>query len=72
MGVVVKTMIRPLYLRKRELIPVIQEAGWASGPLWIDTKNIAHTGIRFPDRHPVSISYGLYAVPAYTLRKLLT
>jgi hypothetical protein len=30
--------------------PVIQEAGWASRPVWTGAENLAPTGIRFPDR----------------------
>jgi hypothetical protein len=71
MGTVVKTAIWPLYPREEDLIPIIQEAVWAPGPLWTDAKNFAHTRIRFPDTQPVSISYNLDAIPAHTLRKLL-
>jgi hypothetical protein len=31
-------------------VPVIQVAGWASGPVWTGVENLAPTGIRFPDR----------------------
>jgi hypothetical protein len=30
-------------------IPIVQEAGWAPGPVWIDAENLAPTGIRSPD-----------------------
>jgi len=33
-----------------ELLPVIQEAGWAPGPVWTIAENLAPTGIRSPDR----------------------
>ena len=29
---------------------IVQEAGWASGPVWTGVENLAHTGIRSPDR----------------------
>jgi hypothetical protein len=29
---------------------VVKEAGWAPGPVWTCAKNLAHTGIRSPDR----------------------
>ena len=35
----------------RDPIPILQEAGWAPGPLWAGAENLALTGIRFPD-HP--------------------
>jgi hypothetical protein len=28
----------------------LQEAGWASGPVWTGAENLAATGIRSPDR----------------------
>ena len=30
--------------------PIVQEAGWAPGPVWTSAGNLASTGIRFPDR----------------------
>ena len=29
--------------------PIVQEAGWASGPVWIGVEKLAPTGIRSPD-----------------------
>ena len=34
-------------------VPTVQEAVWASGPVWTGAENLAPTGIRFPDRSPV-------------------
>jgi len=31
-------------------VPIVQEAGWAPGPVWTGAENIAFTGIRSPDR----------------------
>jgi hypothetical protein len=31
-------------------VPIVLEAGWASGPVWTCVKNLAPTGIRSPDR----------------------
>jgi len=31
-------------------LPIIQEAGWAPGPVWTGAEKIAPTGIRSPDR----------------------
>jgi hypothetical protein len=31
-------------------VPIVQEAGWAPGPVWTCVKNLAPTGIRSPDR----------------------
>ena len=32
----------------KEPVPIVQEAGWAPGPVWIDAENLAPTGIRSP------------------------
>jgi len=31
--------------RARQLLSVLQEAGWAGGPVWTDEENLAHTRI---------------------------
>jgi hypothetical protein len=35
---------------RKELVPIVQEARWALGPVWTCAKNLAPTEIRFPDR----------------------
>jgi hypothetical protein len=30
----------------KDMVPIVQEAGWASGPVWTCAKNLAPTGIR--------------------------
>jgi len=30
--------------------PIVQEAGWAPGPVWTGAENLAPTGIRCPER----------------------
>ena len=34
----------------KDPVPIVQEAGWAPGPVWTGAENLARTGIRFPDR----------------------
>ena len=34
---------------EKDPVPIIQEAGWAPGPLWTGAENLAPTGIRSPD-----------------------
>jgi len=34
----------------KDPVPIVQEAGWSSGPLWTGEENLAPTGIRSPDR----------------------
>ena len=31
-------------------VPIVQEAGWAPGPVWTGAENLSSTGIRSPDR----------------------
>jgi len=32
----------------KDPVPIVQEAGWAPGPVWIGAENLAPTGIRSP------------------------
>ena len=41
---------RPLFTPGKDPVSVVQEAGWAAGPVWTGAENLASTGIRFPDR----------------------
>ena len=34
----------------KEPVPIVQEAGWAPGPVWTGAENLAPTGILSPDR----------------------
>jgi hypothetical protein len=47
---VVNSTPRPLYRRERDAVPILQEAGWAPGPVWTAAENLAPTGVRSPDR----------------------
>jgi hypothetical protein len=61
---VVNSMARPLYLREWDQVPILQEAGWAPGPVWTGAENLTPTGIRSPDRTTRSESLNrLYPVP---------
>ena len=33
----------------KDPVPILQEAGWASEPVWIEAENLGPTGIRSPD-----------------------
>jgi hypothetical protein len=41
---------RPHLTPGKEPVPIVQEAGWASGTVWTGAENLAPTGIRSPDR----------------------
>ena len=43
-------MPRPFFISRKDPVPIVQEAGWAPGPVWTGTENLAPTGIRSPDR----------------------
>ena len=33
----------------KDPVPIVQEAGWAPGPVWTSAENLAPTGFRSPD-----------------------
>jgi hypothetical protein len=39
-----------LYPLEREPVPIVQEAEWATGPVWTNAENLTPTGIRSPER----------------------
>ena len=41
---------RPHLTPGKDPVPIVQEAGWASGPVWTGAENLAPAGIRSPDR----------------------
>ena len=34
----------------KDPVPIVQEAGWAPGPVWTGAENLDPTGIQSPDR----------------------
>ena len=46
----ISVTLRPLFTPGKDSLPIVQEAGWAPGPVWTVAENLAPTGIRFPDR----------------------
>ena len=43
-------MLRLLLTPGKDLVPIVQEAGWAPGPVWTGAENLAPTRIQSPDR----------------------
>jgi len=41
---------RPLFTPGKDSVPIVDEAGWAPGPVWTGVEILASTGIRSPDR----------------------
>jgi len=48
----------------KDPVPIVQEAGWAPGPVWTGAGNLAPTGIRSPDRPARSQSLYRLRYPA--------
>ena len=40
---------RPLFTPGKDPVPILQEAGWALGPVWTGAENRASTGLQSPD-----------------------
>jgi hypothetical protein len=58
----------------KDPVPIVQEAGWAAGPVWTGAENLTPTGIRSPDRPAHSQSLYRLSYPApqlfqYTLQR---
>jgi len=68
-------MPRTLFTPGKDPVPIVQEAGWAPGPVWTGAENLAPigirspppTGIRPPDRPARSQSLYRLRYPAHTL-----
>ena len=52
---------RPLYPWEWDPLPIVEEAGWAPGPVWTGVGNLVSTGIRSPDR-PAHSRYTDWAI----------
>jgi hypothetical protein len=50
-----------LFTPGKDLVPIVQEAGWAPGPVWTGAENLASTGIRSLDCPARSQRYTDYA-----------
>jgi len=49
----------------KDPVPIVQEAGWAPGPVWTGAENLAPTGIRSPNRPARSQSLYQLGCPAH-------
>ena len=49
-GVVCSTPRPSSFISGKDPVPIVQEAGWAQGPVRTGDENLASTGIRYPDR----------------------
>ena len=56
---------RPLFAPGKDPVPIVQEAGWAPGPVWTGAENLTPTGIWSPDRPARSQSLYQLCYPAH-------
>jgi len=56
---------RSLLTPGKDPVPIIQEVGWAPGPVWTGAENLAATEIRTPDRPARSQSLYRLRSPAH-------
>ena len=60
---------RPLFTPGKDPVPIVQEAGWAPGPVWTGAQeNLAPTGIRSPNRLARSQSLYRLSYPAHNFQ----
>ena len=50
----------PLFTSGKDPVSIVQEAGWAPGPVWTGAENLAFTGIRSRTVQPVASRYTGY------------
>jgi len=58
---------RPLFTPGKDTVSIVQEAGWALGPVWTGAENLASIGIRSPDSPARSQSLYRLRYPAHWL-----
>jgi hypothetical protein len=46
----VSVTLRPLFTPGKDPVSILEESGWAPGPVWIGAENLAPTRFRSPDR----------------------
>ena len=52
----------------KDLVPIVQEAGWAPGPVWTGVENLTTTGFDLRTVQPVDSRYTDYATgPIYDM-----
>jgi len=65
-GCVVSSTPRPHFTPGKDQVPIVQEAGWAPGPVWTGGKSRRH-GIRSRTIQPVVSSYTDWATRSTTV-----
>ena len=57
-------MPRPPFTPGKDLVHIVQEAGWAPEPVWTGAENLAPTGFRSRTVQPVASRYADWVIPA--------
>ena len=70
-GLVVSSTPRLYFTPGKDSVPIVYEAGWASGPVWTGGKS-RPTEIRSPDRPARSQSLYRLSYPAHTCLYMIT
>ena len=65
-GCVVNATPRPLYLRERDPVPIVWEAGWAPEPVWMGAENLTPPRSDLRTVQPVASHYNYFAIPAHS------
>jgi len=63
-GWVVSSTLRPHFTPGKDMVPILQEAGWAPGPVWMGEKSRPHRDL-IPDRPARSQSLYRLSYPAH-------
>jgi hypothetical protein len=74
LGCVVNNTTRPLYPRERDPVPILQESGWALGPIWTGAENLAPHWDSIPrpsSPYPVTIPTELSRTTIYVYMYVL-
>jgi len=61
----VRVTPRPFFAPGKDPVPVVQEAGWAPGPVWTGAENLAPPGFDLRTVQPVASRYTDCATPAH-------
>ena len=67
-GSVVKSTPRPHFTPGKDPVPILQEAGWAPGPVWTGGKSRPHRD-SIPDRPARSQALYQLSYPAHTIHR---
>ena len=54
-------MPQPLFTPRKDLVPIVQEAGWDPGPVWTSAEYLAPPGFDPQTVQPVASRYTDYA-----------